>query len=83
MDYPKSCCKIFRTDYEQVNHRRVDDLGDGPGIFPQPATLENFPYAQVFDHDGLKGRLLSSSSCTEAGQPNHEAMLTRLIPADF
>jgi SAM-dependent methyltransferase len=67
----------FGTDYEQVNHRNV-----GPeklrGFFGAEPKLETFPYAQHFDFEGLKGRLLSSSYVPEAGQPKYEGMLAEL-----
>ncbi len=66
------------TDYETVNHTNVDAdvLGAffGPGGY-RVATFEN---RQVFDFEGLKGRLLSSSYAPEAGQPGHAPMLAEL-----
>ena len=67
----------FATDYEQVNHRNID-VNALREFFRVELKLRKFPYAQCFDFDGLKGRLLSSSYAPEPGQPNHEAMLTRL-----
>jgi SAM-dependent methyltransferase len=62
-------------DYARVNHQ--DTVTDdaitaffGPGW--RKATFDN---AQVFDYDGLRGRLLSSSYAPDAGHPNHEPML--------
>ncbi len=37
-----------------------------------------FDNQQLFDFEGLKGRLLSSSYAPEAGHPSHEPMLHRL-----
>jgi len=37
-----------------------------------------FPNTQLFDFEGLKGRLLSSSYAPEANQPGHAAMLDEL-----
>jgi hypothetical protein len=68
----------FSTDYEQVNHRRTDDPKTVREFFRSEPCLKTFPYAQVFDYEGLKGRLLSSSYAPEAGQPKHEEMLARL-----
>ncbi|MBO0726334.1 MAG: class I SAM-dependent methyltransferase [Blastocatellia bacterium] len=71
--------KDYSTDYEQVDVRRI--IGDdmirdffGSDRF----RLKQFPNAQVFDYDGVKGRLLSSSYAPEAGHPNHEPMLAEL-----
>jgi SAM-dependent methyltransferase len=67
----------FGTDYKQVNHRNV-----GPeallGFFRAEPKLKTFPYAQHFDFEGLKGRLLSSSYVPEAGQPKYDGMLAEL-----
>ena len=48
--------------------------------FFAPAGFEqrNFDYAQHFDYDGLRGRLLSSSYAPAAGTPGHEPMLDDL-----
>lgn len=67
----------FATDYEQVNHRNID-LVALRQFFGTELKMGKFPYAQHFDFEGLKGRLLSSSYAPEAGQPKHEAMLARL-----
>ena len=42
------------------------------------ASLRKLPNAQVFDFDGLKGRLLSSSYAPAAGHPRHAEMLQAL-----
>ena len=67
----------FATDYEQVNHRRIDAAALTKFFGAAPAS-KVFPYVQRFDFDGLKGRLLSSSYAPEAGQPGHEEMLAAL-----
>jgi SAM-dependent methyltransferase len=38
----------------------------------------SIPYVQYFDHDGLRGRLLSSSYAPAAGVPGHEPMMEAL-----
>jgi hypothetical protein len=77
VDYEKLLAD-FSTDYEQVNHRRTDDPKTVQEFFRSQPRLKTFPYAQVFDFEGVKGRLLSSSYAPEAGQPKHEEMLARL-----
>jgi len=67
----------FATDYEQVNHRNID-AAVIQQFFRSEVKSKSFPYAQKFDFEGLRGRLLSSSYAPEAGQPNHAAMLIRL-----
>jgi hypothetical protein len=46
----------------------------GPGAM----TKRSFPNAQVFDFDGLRGRLLSSSYTPPQGHPQHQPMLAAL-----
>ena len=67
----------FATDYELVKHRNLD-AGLFAEFFCAEPNLKKFPYAQHFDFEGLKGRLLSSSYAPECGQPKHEAMLAGL-----
>jgi SAM-dependent methyltransferase len=67
----------YGTDYEQVRHDRLD-----------PAKLEQFfggpfqqrvlPNEQIFDYEGIKGRLLSSSYIPRANDPQYEPMLQDL-----
>jgi hypothetical protein len=40
--------------------------------------LASFPNQQLFDYEGLVGRLLSSSYAPEPGHPQHETMLAGL-----
>ena len=67
----------FATDYEKVNHRNIDPSVLRDFFRAEPKKVR-FPYAQHFDFEGLKGRLLSSSYAPLRGQPKHEAMLRRL-----
>ncbi len=70
--------KTYATDYAAVGHKHTDAemVGSffGGGVF-QTAT---FPNEQVFDYDGLQGRLLSSSYSPEPGHPRHLPMLQEL-----
>jgi len=67
----------FATDYEQVNHRNIDSAALNE-FFGSPPEVKVFPYSQVFDFEGLEGRLLSSSYAPEFGQPQHEEMIAEL-----
>lgn len=40
--------------------------------------LGSFPNQQLFDFEGLRGRLMSSSYAPQAGQPGHEPLLNEL-----
>jgi SAM-dependent methyltransferase len=65
------------TDYTAVNHENVTDeslravLGEG-------YARRVVPSAQVFDFEGLKGRLLSSSYAPNVDHPGHGPMLAAL-----
>src|SRR6266404_712819 len=64
----------FATDYDQVNHKRIDAsaLSDFFQTEPDTKTFSNF---QLFDFDSLRGRLLSSSYAPDIGQPGHVEMM--------
>jgi len=81
----------YGTDYQQVNHRNIDPevlqrffagpdarvvQGDSMGY-----TARTFPYVQVFDFPGVRGRLLSSSYVPPADDPRYMPMLTDLQQA--
>jgi ubiquinone/menaquinone biosynthesis C-methylase UbiE len=68
----------YGTDYVAVDHRNVDAEAITAFFAPQSFTLRMFEHHQVFDFDGVKGRLLSSSYTPEPGHPNHQPMLDAL-----
>jgi SAM-dependent methyltransferase len=70
--------KDYSTDYEQVDHRRIDDDVIRDFFGSDQFMLKQIKNSQVFDYDGLKGRLLSSSYAPEEGHPNYEPMLAEL-----
>ena len=70
--------KEYVIEYDQVDHRRIDESVIRDFFHPSTVTLEQFENRQVFDYDGLRGRLLSSSYAPEAGDPRHEPMLAEL-----
>jgi ubiquinone/menaquinone biosynthesis C-methylase UbiE len=70
--------KDYSTDYEQVDHRRIDDEVIRDFFDSNDFRLKQFKNIQVFDYDGVKGRLLSSSYAPEEGLPNYEPMLAEL-----
>ena len=69
--------KNFATDYAKVDHKNIDDevVREFFGYAPAKKLL---PSSQEFDHDGVKGRLLSSSYAPEEGQPHHSEMMRDL-----
>ena len=70
--------RTYAIDYEQVNHRNVDEEQIRLSLGLDPFQAARFDNAQDLDLDGLKGRLLSSSYAPEPGHPNHEPMLAAL-----
>jgi SAM-dependent methyltransferase len=67
----------FALDYSRVRHENVktDDLA---AFFKNGYQKAVFPNVQIFNYDGLKGRLLSSSYIPAEGHPSHEPMLKEL-----
>lgn len=67
----------YGTDYSEV--RREVEACDVESFFaPVTCKCARFEFAQAFDYEGLKGRLLSSSFVPEPDHPNYEAMLREL-----
>jgi SAM-dependent methyltransferase len=70
--------KDYSTDYEQVDHRRIDDDVIRDFFGSDDFRLKQFINVQVFDYEGVKGRLLSSSYAPEEDHPNYGPMLAEL-----
>jgi ubiquinone/menaquinone biosynthesis C-methylase UbiE len=70
--------KDYSTDYERIDHRQINDDVIRDFFGSDQFRLKQFKNAQVFDYEGVKGRLLSSSYAPEAGHQNHEPMLAEL-----
>ena len=66
------------TDYVTVDHRNIDDAALTKFFSPTPFTLRIFENKQVFDFEGLKGRLSSSSYVPNEGQPGYAPMIADL-----
>jgi len=67
----------FGTDYAQVDHRNVD-ASTLRAFFGGSYQMRVFANAQIFDVDGLLGRLLSSSYAPGPAHPDHVRMLAAL-----
>jgi SAM-dependent methyltransferase len=70
--------RTLGTDYEKVNHRNIttEDLQQ---FFAEGQLRKAvFPNRQLFDFDGLLGRLQSSSYSPKPGHPNYEPMIAAL-----
>ena len=68
----------FATDYAEVRHKEFDLAKVRDFIGSGTAELTVLENRQVFDYEGLRGRLLSSSYAPEEGDSRHEPMLRRL-----
>ncbi len=68
----------YSPEYPRVDHRNVDDHVIDATFPSFRFHLKSFENRQVFDFDGVQGRLLSSSYAPEAGHPNHAPMLDAL-----
>ena len=71
--------KSFRDhgQYQEVRHENVYE-NIAAFFAPNDFRLESFENLQVFDYDGLKGRLLSSSYVPAEGEPRCAEMLNAL-----
>ncbi len=65
------------TDYARYRARRIDPV-EMTAFFGAVPVERIMPNAQVFDFEGLRGRLLSSSYVPATGHPDHEPMLFAL-----
>lgn len=61
-------------DYRKVDHRNIDVKHIARFFQPAPFQLRVFQNEQVFDFDGLLGRLLSSSYMPGRGENGHKEM---------
>lgn len=67
--------RTYGTDYATVNYRHSDTRVIGQFFDTARYGKSDFPNKQLFDLEGLKGRLLSSSYAPEPGHPQHTPML--------
>ena len=66
------------NDYVKVDHRNINDEQIGAFFAPEPFRLNMFPNKQVFDFEGLTGRLLSSSYMPTRDEAGYEPMMNDL-----
>jgi SAM-dependent methyltransferase len=75
-DYEQLMLK-FGTDYKEVRHENAEAAIEG-FFAPDEFALRSFPNTQVFDFDGLSGRVRSSSYTPEPDHPNFDPMMQQL-----
>jgi SAM-dependent methyltransferase len=67
----------YGTDYQavirEITHEEMDEF-----YAPGSCKLARFEFQQLFDFEGLQGRLLSSSYAPDPDHPNYEPMLRQL-----
>jgi SAM-dependent methyltransferase len=66
------------NDYVKVDHRNINYEQIGAFFAPEPFRLNVFANKQVFDFEGLTGRLLSSSYMPTRDEPGYEPMMNDL-----
>ena len=67
----------YGTDYQEIRHEKAE--ATIPLFFTaMPAHIATFPNQQVFDFEGLKGRVRSSSYTPEPGHPSFAPMIEEL-----
>ncbi len=66
------------NDYMKVDHRNIDPAAIGAFFNPETFHLQEFANKQVFDFEGLTGRLLSSSYMPTKDDVGYEAMIADL-----
>jgi len=75
-DY-EALVRAYSSEYDQVVKSRADEASMR-AYFGGSMECARFAHQQLFDYEGLVGRLLSSSYAPEPGQPGHEPMLQGL-----
>ena len=65
-------------DYTEVDHRKIDTEVITAFYHPKHFELKVFTNEQIFDFEGLKGRLLSSSYIPAKDDPGYPAMIADL-----
>lgn len=69
----------FGTDYRQVDQQRtITDEKIAAFFAPNDFIKTTMPNDQILNHEGLRGRLLSSSYVPSPGESNYEPMLAAL-----
>jgi SAM-dependent methyltransferase len=68
----------YTIDYTSVNHKNIDEKKIAAFFAPHQFIQQTFSNKQVFDFDGLKGRLLSSSYTPDENHSKHKPMIKAL-----
>ena len=68
----------YSLDYSKVDHKNINEEKIADFYAPQHFITHSFSNKQVFNFEGLKGRLLSSSYAPDETHPKHNAMIEQL-----
>jgi ubiquinone/menaquinone biosynthesis C-methylase UbiE len=68
----------YATDYKEVDHRNVSEQMIAEFFAPNDFLLKAFPNQQIFNFEGIKGRLLSSSYVPDQTHENFPSMIAAL-----
>lgn len=68
----------YGLDYAEVSSKYAEESMLAALFGPEAPLRKTFNHEQVFDYDGLRGRLTSSSYTPQPGHPNFEPMLREL-----
>ena len=68
----------YGTDYETVAAKETGEDVISAFFYPDDFQRKTFENVQVFDFEGLKGRLLSASYAPEPGHSSYEPMIQEL-----
>lgn len=66
------------NDYIKVDHRNIEDEDIAAFFKPGDVTIKQFANQQIFDFEGLEGRLLSSSYMPAKNEAGYEEMVQAL-----
>ena len=70
--------RTYSREYETLNHRQVDQQMIAAFFKAGTFSSQTFENRQIFDFEGVTGRLLSSSYTPEPGQSTYQPMLDDL-----
>ncbi len=70
--------KKHGTDYERIDHRNISDQDIDAYFYPCICSLKIFDNFQLFNFEGLRGRLLSSSYMPAKDAPGYHEMIVDL-----
>ncbi len=65
-------------EYQTIDHRNIDETAIQSFFAPHTVHFKNFANQQIFDYNGLEGRLRSSSYMPNTSEPGFDTMIADL-----